>query len=598
MNSRSRKLIVACIWATVITALCGLGLFRRSELLLQDELFQKPETVPGDIVIIGIDERDIQEFGAYNSWDRSVMARALEALGSDPDNLPAVVAIDTMYSGYTDFENDQRLAEASSELPNVITATEATFGTRTTFGSATVVIDDFAVLNYEEPYDELKDASTQGHINTMYDNDGVVRHALLYVEPDGDRVYSMQYEAARLYAETKGFEFGVPPTDSRGLFYVSYSARPGDFYDGVNLSMLINGEVDSSYYAGKLVLIGPYTSGLQDAYNTPIERGKMMFGVEYQANVIQAILESDYKEEAPDFIQIGILWIVCLGFYLVFNNRRLLLSVPALIAGEGLSIGLSVLLYSGGTITHVLWIPLALLVLFIASVAENYIRAAIAKQNVTRTFERYVAPNVVGEILKEGTDNLKLGGKTVDIAVLFVDIRGFTTMSERLSPEEVVHILNQYLSMTSACIEKHHGTLDKFIGDATMAFWGAPIADNDAVYHAAQTALDIVSGAEALSAKLKEEINEEIHVGVGVHFGPAVVGNMGSERRMDYTAIGDTVNTAARLEANAPASTVYISRAVADKLGARMKYEPLETPIKLKGKADGFEILKLFGSEE
>ena len=597
MNSRSRKLIVACIWATVITALCGLGLFRRSELLLQDELFQKPETVPGDIVIIGIDERDIQEFGAYNSWDRSVMARALEALGSDPDNLPAVVAIDTMYSGYTDFENDQRLAEASSELPNVITATEATFGTRTTFGSATVVIDDFAVLNYEEPYDELKDASTQGHINTMYDNDGVVRHALLYVEPDGDRVYSMQYEAARLYAETKGVEIGVPPTDSRGLFYVSYSARPGDFYDGVNLSMLINGEVDPSYYAGKLVLIGPYTSGLQDAYNTPIERGKMMFGVEYQANVIQAILESDYKEEAPDFIQIGILWIVCLGFYLVFNNRRLLLSVPALIAGEGLSIGLSVLLYSGGTITHVLWIPLALLVLFIASVAENYIRAAIAKQNVTRTFERYVAPNVVGEILKEGTDNLKLGGKTVDIAVLFVDIRGFTTMSERLSPEEVVHILNQYLSMTSACIEKHHGTLDKFIGDATMAFWGAPIADDDAVYHAAQTALDIVSGAEALSAKLKEEINEEIHVGVGVHFGPAVVGNMGSERRMDYTAIGDTVNTAARLEANAPASTVYISRAVADKLGARMKYEPLETPIKLKGKADGFEILKLFGSE-
>lgn len=598
MNSRSRKLIVACIWATVITALCGLGLFRRSELLLQDELFQKPETVPGDIVIIGIDERDIQEFGAYNSWDRSVMARALEALGSDPDNLPAVVAIDTMYSGYTDFENDQRLAEASSELPNVITATEATFGTRTTFGSATVVIDDFAVLNYEEPYDELKDASTQGHINTMYDNDGVVRHALLYVEPDGDRVYSMQYEAARLYAETKGVEIGVPPTDSRGLFYVSYSARPGDFYDGVNLSMLINGEVDPSYYAGKLVLIGPYTSGLQDAYNTPIERGKMMFGVEYQANVIQAILESDYKEEAPDFIQIGILWIVCLGFYLVFNNRRLLLSVPALIAGEGLSIGLSVLLYSGGTITHVLWIPLALLVLFIASVAENYIRAAIAKQNVTRTFERYVAPNVVGEILKEGTDNLKLGGKTVDIAVLFVDIRGFTTMSERLSPEEVVHILNQYLSMTSACIEKHHGTLDKFIGDATMAFWGAPIADDDAVYHAAQTALDIVSGAEALAAKLKEEINEEIHVGVGVHFGPAVVGNMGSERRMDYTAIGDTVNTAARLEANAPASTVYISRAVADKLGARMKYEPLETPIKLKGKADGFEILKLFGSEE
>ena len=96
----------------------------------------------------------------------------------------------------------------------------------------------------------------------------------------------------------------------------------------------------------------------------------------------------------------------------------------------------------------------------------------------------------------------------------------------------------------------------------------------------------------------KEEINEEIHVGVGVNYGPAVVGNMGSERRMDYTAIGDTVNTSARLEANAPASTVYISRAVADKLGDRMRYEPLDKPIKLKGKADGFEILRLIGTEE
>ena len=220
------------------------------------------------------------------------------------------------------------------------------------------------------------------------------------------------------------------------------------------------------------------------------------------------------------------------------------------------------------------------------------------RQNVTKTFERYVAPNVVSEILKEGTDSLKLGGKTVDIAVLFVDIRGFTTMSERLSPEEVVFILNQYLSMTSACVDRYHGTLDKFIGDATMAFWGAPIADDDAVYHACMAALDIVKGADELSAKLKAEINEEIHVGVGVNFGPAVVGNMGSERRMDYTAIGDTVNTSARLEANAPGGMVYVSRSVIDRLNGRMKYEPLEKPIKLKGKADGFEILRLLGPEE
>lgn len=171
-------------------------------------------------------------------------------------------------------------------------------------------------------------------------------------------------------------------------------------------------------------------------------------------------------------------------------------------------------------------------------------------------------------------------------------------MSERLSPEEVVNILNQYLSMTSSCIEKNRGTLDKFVGDATMAFWGAPLPEEDPVYLAAKTALDIVDGAEALNKKLKEEINEELHVGVGVHFGPAVVGNMGSEKRMDYTAIGDTVNTAARLEANAPGGMVYISRAVAEKLGDRMKYESLGDTIKLKGKAEGFEVLKLIGPED
>lgn len=598
MNERTKNLIIAFAWALSITVLCALGVFRRPELWIEDEIFQNPEAVPGDIVIIGIDENDIKEFGPYSSWDRSIMASALEMLASDPDQRPAVVAIDTMYSGSIDEESDGRLADAAAELGNVITASQATFGTRTTFGSATVIIDDFAVLNYEEPYDSLKEVTTQGHINAMYDEDGIVRHALLYVEPDGKRVYSMQFEAARMYAMQKGYDVQVPPTNSRGQYFISFSAKPGDFYDGVNLSRLIKGEVDPSYYAGKLVLIGPYTTGLQDSYNTPIDKGQMMYGVEYQANVIQCILDANYKEDAPDFFQIGALFIVCFAFYVFCNNRKLRFTIPALIVGEFLAIGSSMWLYSLGYITHALWIPMGLMVLFVASVALNYIRAAIERQNVTRTFERYVAPNIVNEILKEGTDSLKLGGKLCNIAVLFVDIRGFTTMSERLSPEEVVYILNQYLSMTSACVERYQGTLDKFVGDATMAFWGAPISDEDPIYHAALTAIDIIKGADELSAKLKEDVNEEIHVGVGVHYGPAVVGNMGSERRMDYTAIGDTVNTSARLEANAPGGTIYVSRVVADALKGRMKCVPLEKPIKLKGKADGFEILSLIGPEE
>ena len=147
--------------------------------------------------------------------------------------------------------------------------------------------------------------------------------------------------------------------------------------------------------------------------------------------------------------------------------------------------------------------------------------------------------------------------------------------------------------MAGDCVERNKGTLDKFVGDAAMAFWGAPLPSDDPAYHAARAALEMISGAQTLSEALKNEIGEELQVGVGIHFGPAVVGNMGSEHRMDYTAIGDTVNTASRLEANAPGGKVYISRAVADALGSRARVTSLGGSVRLKGKAEGFEVLTL-----
>ncbi len=593
-----KTLIFSAAAALAVTVLCGTQVLNRADLWLCDELYQTPEAIPGDIKIIGISEDDFKEFGPYNTWDRTVMASALEALAKDPDNLPAVVAVDALYAGQTDPEADERLAAACAKLGNVVTATEASFGKKTVYRDNKFIYDDYAVLNYEEPFDALKDVTDQGHINTMYDTDGILRHSILYLDSDKGRVYSLPFVTAKKYAEKNGISLEQPPLDSRGRFYVSFTAVPGDFYENISLSKLINGEVPSSYYSGKIVLIGPYASGLQDSFFTPIARAKEMYGVEYHANVLQAVLDGRYKREAPDIAQLAVLFVLSFAFFLFCDRRKFRYSIPVLIVLVVLSVLASVWLYSAGIIVHALWIPLSLILLFITSIAANYIRAVIARQQVTRTFERYVAPNIVGEILKEGTDNLKLGGKLCNIAVLFVDIRGFTTMSERLSPEEVVHILNRYLSMTSSCIEENKGTLDKFIGDATMAFWGAPIEDPDPVFHAVRAALDIVEGAKKLSAKLKEEIGEELNVGVGVHYGPAVVGNMGSERRMDYTAIGDTVNTSARLEANAPAGTVYISRAVADELKDRITYQSLGDTIKLKGKADGFEVLKLTGLED
>ncbi|MBR1478488.1 MAG: adenylate/guanylate cyclase domain-containing protein [Lachnospiraceae bacterium] len=590
-----KKIIVPIAAALLLSVIAYSGVLKTPDRYVQDTMYQTGQALSGEIVVIGIDEKALTEIGAYNTWDRNIMAQALEALYSDPENKPAVVAIDTLYSGETDEAADAHLAEAAKALGNVITAGTAAFGSRLeTDADGGRFINNYAIVQYEESYDALKNVTTVGHINAMYDTDGIMRHAVLYVEPDGKKIYSMAYETAKKYAEGKGIEINEPKTNVRGQFYVSFSAHPGDYYDSVSIADLINGRVPSDYYAGKIVFIGPYAAGLQDAYFTPIERSSQMYGVEFQANVVEQILSGDYKTEASDLLQAVALFILCtITGFLFYNKLKLrgssILAAVLIIAG----IGISILLYNAGYIIHPLWLPVAVLVLYIASIAVRYVQSLIEKQRVTRTFERYVAPDVVQEILKGGTDALQLGGRLCDIAVLFVDVRGFTTMSERLDPEKVVYILNKYLTVTAACIERNKGTLDKFVGDATMAFWGAPLPSEDPVYLAVKTAKEIVEGANSVSDELKEEIGEELHVGVGVHYGPAVVGNMGSERRMDFTAIGDTVNTSARLEANAPGGCVYISRAVADALGDRITYTSLGDTVKLKGKKEGFEVLLL-----
>lgn len=595
-----KRTLFAALAACIITVIALSGVLGRPDRWLEDVLFQRPEAVSGEVVVIGIDEKALEVFGPYNTWDRTIMAKALRMLNSDSAKKPAVVAIDTLYSGETDPVADAELAQAAAELGNVITAASAEFGEnliRAENGGYT--LDSYALLGFEESYPALKEVTGQGHINAMYDTDGIMRHAVLYIDlEDEKRVYSMAEQAAEAYLQATGGELVLPETDKKGRFYVPFTGEPGAFYDEISLADLIAGEVPTDYYAGKIVLIGPYAAGLQDAVVTPIDRAKQMYGVEFQANVIEALLNGNYKQEVSDLVQALILLLVCFGLFMLFYNMKVLHFSLLSLAAILLSSGGSVLLYEKGYILHPLWLPVGVLAIYLLSIGHHYIVARAEKQKITRTFERYVDPEIVGEILKEGTESLSLGGKLCDIAVLFVDIRGFTTMSERLSPTEVVAVLNKYLDMTSNCISRYKGTLDKFIGDAMMAFWGAPLPQEDAVYHAVLAALAIIQGAEEISEEVKEITGEELHVGVGVHYGPAVVGNIGAQRRMDFTAIGDTVNTAARLEANAPGGKVYISRSVADQLQGRIRVTSLGNTVRLKGKSDGFEVLLLDGLTE
>ena len=267
------------------------------------------------------------------------------------------------------------------------------------------------------------------------------------------------------------------------------------------------------------------------------------------------------------------------------------------IATEALIFGLWILLclimYRAGHVLHVLWVPVAVTVEFIVMVAVNYVRSQRKRRQITDTFGRYVDHTVMKNLLEKGGDELSSGANLANIAVLFVDIRGFTTVSEAMDPSSVVEILNMFLTLTTDCVMKNHGTLDKFVGDCTMAFWNAPSTCEDPVYRACCAAMDMLDGAEKLQEEVKRRFGKGMTFGVGINWGPAVVGNIGSPKRMDYTAIGDTVNTASRLESNAPGGKILISRAVADALGNRARTTSLGNSVHLKGKSDDFEVLTL-----
>ena len=596
-----RRAAAALICAAVFTAAAALGLFYNPDQMLADSLYQAPEALDGNIFVIGIDDRAMEDIGPYQTWGRDVMAMAIEALNADPENRPAAIGIDVLYTGETEADLDAWLAEAAGAYGNVVVASVANFGTElVTEDTGNFYLEDYAVLSYEEPYDALKAVTTQGHINAMYDQDGVLRHSILQIDlPDGRSIPSFSYAIYQKYAAANGLPTELDiPTDALHRFYVDYAALPGGFYEGISVSDLLAGDFPAEMFADAVVLIGPYAAGLSDYVTTAIDRASLMYGVEYQANIIHQMVHQSFKAEVSDTLQAALLFVLsaaCLWFFL---GRKLRWAVPVwLVVAAGGILGCRGL-YGAGYVLHPLWLPLTVTVFFAGAVAFNYVQAAVEKRRISNTFKRYVAPEIVGELLKEGTDALGLGGKLCDIAVLFVDIRGFTTMSEVLTPQEVVSILNRYLTLTTDCIMKNHGTLDKFVGDCTMAIWNAPIQQEDYVMNACKAALDMVEGSKALSQELLEKFGRTVSFGIGVHCGSAVVGNIGAEMRMDFTAIGDTVNTSARLEANAPAGKIYISRDVVDRLGDRIQTTSLGDGIALKGKAHKLEIFLLEGIAE
>lgn len=596
---RKRRIFFACIAVffaglSVLAEWSGIG--DSLDIMFRDSMYQSESAPDEKILVVGIDDYAQEVMGPYQNWTRADMADVVAALNADPEARPAVIAIDVMYFGEKDPEADGYFADVCEEGGNVVV------GSLVDFTSDVVVkedgsfsLEDYLVEGYEEPYEALKQATHQGNVNTMLDSDGIIRHAIQKIElPDGSVSNSLAYETYQRYVEKTGLSKELElPVNQRYQWYIPFSGKPGA-YLADSVADILEGTCDPDLYKDAIVLIGPYSAGLQDDYFTSISRDVKMYGVEIHANIIDAMLQGRSMSYVPGYIQHLILFFVVLLCVLLCYRFAVSWKTAVLwLFCTGGYLGFCYLLAQKGYMMHLIYVPAAATMVCIGFIAYYYIVGAVEKHKVMDTFKRYVAPQVVDELMKQGTEGLELGGKLTDIACLFVDIRGFTTMSENLEPPQVVEILNRYLTLTSRCILKNQGTLDKFVGDATMAIFNAPLPQEDYIYRAVKTAWDMVEGSKGLSQELMEKYGRSVSFGVGVHCGKAVVGNIGAEIRMDYTAIGDTVNTAARLEANAKGGEVLISRDVYDALQGRIRAVSLGNSIQLKGKSRQFEIFRL-----
>lgn len=592
---KSKPLAQRLLGAILILLLSFLLVLSQSlyslDRLFSDPLYQSG-SIPGtQIKIIAIDEKTIQAYGDVSTWSREIPAKLVQTLYADAQNAPAVTVFDMLYVSAKDEGGDLAFAQACKEAGNVVTALNAVHKQEISLIDGTLSVDSEHISMMESPYSALKDATKSGFANAYMDRDGALRYAKLQLEDQGVIVDSLALAAYRVYAENTNATVTLPKTKD-GFFTFTYTAKGGDGFEVISLCDVLEDKIPPAAFRDCAVFVGAYAPGMQDAYSTPIDRSEPMYGVEIHANIFKALTEQKTSVPISVPLYAGVVALLSAGFYLLIAKRKIVFATIALCACTAICIVLPKALFTQGVEVALVYPILCMLVIYVVKLILGYVLESIKKQKVINAFKKYVAPQVVDELAKKGDFSISLGGEKRHVAVLFVDIRGFTPMSEGLMPEEVVEILNEYLNLTTNAIFKNKGTLDKFIGDATMAIFNAPFDLDDYVFRAVCTAMDIAKGSDALEAKLQERFGRSVSFGIGVHCGDAVVGNIGCEHRMDFTAIGDTVNTAARLESNAARGQILISKEVYEHVKDRVDAKEIGA-IPLKGKSQEVFIYQL-----
>ncbi|MCI7491609.1 MAG: adenylate/guanylate cyclase domain-containing protein [Lachnobacterium sp.] len=567
-------------------------------------LYTPFEKADSRITIISIDDDTISEYGEYHDWSRQVLADAVNALN---ENNASIIGLDVDLSGVKDTEGDEALVEACKNAGNVVAIATADYDSADKNSDSSQNNDlilskpadssidwsDHKTMSISFPYHELEDVVTTGISNALQQSpDGIIRTAALSISYNDNDISSFASTIYMKYQDSLGQDYNMPNLSDDELFGFN-RINNAQSYQIISLSDLLAGNADSSLIDGHITIIGALQIPDESMYYYQyLKSDYAQQEVLTETSIIQTLLNDKSVTDVPRLAMALLAGFITALFSVILRKKKklwhiilqfLCIAVGIFIAMNINHMGLRVLLL----------VPMIFCILaIIINLFFNLIYANFEKRRMELTLKMYVDSQVVDQISDFTPMELSSVSARRNIAVLFVDIRGFTSMSESLEPEQVVSILNEYFSVVYSSIIAWNGTLDKFIGDAAMAIFNAPNDVDDYVFNAVCAADDIQKNFEPLREKFMSEYGKEVHLGIGINSGTAIVGNIGCMGRFDYTAIGDTVNTASRLESKALPGQILISETVYAEVESRVSVDRVGA-LSLKGKAQTVETYQI-----
>jgi len=608
------------------------------------------EATERPVVIVDIDEKSLNSIGQW-PWPRTRIADiitrltqmgalvvAFDVVFAEPDRMSPSIAADT----FRDLDdatrtklrslpsNDAMLADAfrksrvvvgESGLPFAVaepSGAQPPIGIATMGGDARPFLLNFPGLLRNVPVLEQA-ASGRGLFTIRPERDGIIRRVPVVMQAQGAIMPSLTLEMLRVAsgsntvlirsdhagvqsAAVPGF---VIPTDRNGQLWIHFA--PHDKARYVSAIDVLEGHVPADRVARRLVLIGTSAVGLLDSKTTPVD--PLMPGVEVHAQVLENILTNSVLSSPNYAIGVELCAALLLGFVIIWLaptlNPLLLLLVGATIVA--ISMGASWYFYVQNRLLFDFTYPLLSSVLvYLTLVFSNYISEEAQRRRIRSAFGQYLSPALVEQLAKS-PDKLVLGGEDREMSILFSDVRGFTTISElyKDDPQGLTSLMNSFLTPLTNAIIEHKGTIDKYMGDAVMAFWNAPLNDADHEINACEAALEMLRRVDMLNSQREQQAKESgqrfipIKVGVGINTGRCVVGNMGSDLRFNYSVLGDSVNLASRLEGQSKnyGLPIIVGSRTASAVGHKFAVLELDC-ITVKGKTEPESVYTVLGRSD